>query len=166
MTLNLFASEVQVLRNTLTGAGMTASNKEGPLLVVGHDNLIEGNTATLDQVGGGRGVGIASIIVRGDDNRLVGNVASNGLLEGIFVGVEAERTTLIGNTTNDNGHEFGFGNGITIEGPGTGTSLGDNTANDNAQLGIDASSGVTDLGGNRASGNGTAAQCTGVVCQP
>ena len=74
--------------------------------------------------------------------------------------------TLIGNTANDNGHEFSFGNGITIEGTGTGTSLGDNTANDNEQLGISAPAGVTDLGGNRASGNGTAAQCTGVVCQP
>ena len=60
--------------------------------------------------------------------------------------------------------EFSFGNGISVF--ASPASVGDNTANGNAQLGISAREDVTDLGGNHASGNGTAAQCTGVVCQP
>ena len=39
-----------------------------------------------------------------------------------------------------------------------------NTANNNADYGIEAVLGVTDGGGNRASGNGNAAQCLNVVC--
>jgi hypothetical protein len=38
------------------------------------------------------------------------------------------------------------------------------TANDNGDLGIEAVAGVNDGGGNRASGNGNPAQCTGVAC--
>jgi parallel beta-helix repeat protein len=166
IALNVNASGVRAIRNTVSGAGETITDKQGPLLVLGNDNLIEGNTATHDTVGFARGVGKASIIVRGDRNRLVGNIANDGLVQGILIEGSAEGTVLLGNTASNNGHEFSFGNGITIEGTGTSTSLGDNVANDNEQLGISAPAGVTDLGGNRASGNGTAAQCTGVVCQP
>jgi hypothetical protein len=37
-------------------------------------------------------------------------------------------------------------------------------ANGNDDLGIEAVAGVTDGGGNQASGNGNPAQCTGVAC--
>ena len=40
-----------------------------------------------------------------------------------------------------------------------------NIANDNGDLGIEAVPGVTDGGGNRASGNGNPLQCTNVVCR-
>jgi hypothetical protein len=39
------------------------------------------------------------------------------------------------------------------------------TANDNAAFGIEAIAGVTDGGGNRATGNGAATQCSGVHCR-
>ena len=39
-----------------------------------------------------------------------------------------------------------------------------NSANENGDYGIRAVVGVTDDGGNTASGNGNAAQCTNVVC--
>jgi hypothetical protein len=39
-----------------------------------------------------------------------------------------------------------------------------NTATENGDLGMEAVAGVTDGGGNKASSNGNAAQCTGVVC--
>ncbi len=39
-----------------------------------------------------------------------------------------------------------------------------NVANDNGDFGIDAAAGVTDLGGNTASGNGNPLQCRNVFC--
>ena len=45
------------------------------------------------------------------------------------------------------------------------TSIGDNSANLNAGLGISAIAGVTDLGGNSANGNGNSLQCQNVFCQ-
>ena len=44
------------------------------------------------------------------------------------------------------------------------TTLRDNLAARNADLGIDAVAGVTDGGGNRAFGNGNPLQCTNVFC--
>ncbi len=165
IALNVNASGLKVLRNNATGYALTGSDKEGPLLVLGDDNRIEQNSARLfHQDGLGSGVGVGSIVVYGDRNQLLGNTASDGVLDGIVVDSSAADTVLTGNITVSNGQEFSFGNGIRVE-PSS-ASLGDNTANGNAQLGISAPAGVTDLGGNRASGNGTAAQCTGVVCQP
>jgi hypothetical protein len=51
-----------------------------------------------------------------------------------------------------------------IEVANAATTIARNTANENGDLGIEAVAGVTDGGGNRASGNGNAAQCTNVVC--
>ena len=45
------------------------------------------------------------------------------------------------------------------------TTLTQNTANANDDLGIEALPGVTDGGGNMASGNGNALQCTNVFCK-
>ena len=47
---------------------------------------------------------------------------------------------------------------------GTGTRLTDNRADDNGDLGIDAVAGVTDGGGNVATGNGNPLQCRNVFC--
>jgi hypothetical protein len=44
--------------------------------------------------------------------------------------------------------------------------LRENEALSNGDWGIDAVAGVTDVGGNRASGNGQAAQCRNVFCAP
>jgi hypothetical protein len=45
-----------------------------------------------------------------------------------------------------------------------GTRIVGNTANDNDDLGIEAVAGVTDGGGNSASGNGNPAQCLNISC--
>jgi hypothetical protein len=103
--------------------------------------------------------------VSGDRNLLLRNITNDGLLEGIVVDAAASDSVLIGNTANRNGLEFSFGDGISVEGTSP-ISLGANTANGNAQLGISAPAGATDLGGNHAQGNGDVRQCTGVVCQP
>jgi parallel beta-helix repeat protein len=47
---------------------------------------------------------------------------------------------------------------------GTGTRLRDNRADGNGDFGIDAVAGVTDLGGNTATGNGNPLQCRNVFC--
>ncbi len=46
-----------------------------------------------------------------------------------------------------------------------GTTIARNKANNNADLGIEAVPGVTDGGGNKASGNGNPAQCVNVQCK-
>jgi hypothetical protein len=46
------------------------------------------------------------------------------------------------------------------------TRLVGNRADSNSDYGIDAVAGVTDGGGNIASGNGSSQQCRNVVCAP
>jgi hypothetical protein len=53
--------------------------------------------------------------------------------------------------------------GIDVE--STTTTLTRDTGNGNHDLGIEAVPGVTDGGGNRASGNGNPSQCTNVFCR-
>lgn len=49
---------------------------------------------------------------------------------------------------------------------GSGHTITANTARNNAAWGIFAAPGNVDGGGNKASGNGEAAQCFNVVCTP
>ena len=163
IALNVNASGLQVLRNVVSGIGLTSGDKEGPLLVLGDDNLIQGNNARLTNVDGvGTGVGEGSLLVYGDRNKILDNTANDSVLYGIVVGSQAADTLVRGNTADSNGQEFTFGDGIRVQSGST--SLGDNTANSNAGYGINAATGVTDLGGNSASGNGNAAQCQNVAC--
>jgi hypothetical protein len=61
----------------------------------------------------------------------------------------------------DDGIEIGEGGAI----PGSSVVLTRNTANDNGDFGIEAAPGVTDGGGNKASGNGNPLQCLNVFCK-
>jgi Periplasmic copper-binding protein (NosD) len=78
--------------------------------------------------------------------------------DGIFVAAGVTGTQLINNLTVNSADD-----GIDVEAPGT--LIERNRANDNGDLGIEAVAGVIDGGGNKASGNGNPAQCTGVTCQ-
>jgi parallel beta-helix repeat protein len=163
IALLISASSVDVERNVVSGLGLTQSDKIGPLVVVGDDNRVAGNTAKLTHIDGvGTGVGRGSIVVSGDRNQILGNTASDSVLNGIVVELQAADTLVRDNLADSNGQEFSFGDGILVE--SASTSLGANSANANAGYGINATAGVTDLGGNTASGNGTA-QCRNVVCQ-
>jgi parallel beta-helix repeat protein len=74
------------------------------------------------------------------------------------IGLRSGTGTMVDrNTSSANGDD-----GIDFD-AGTAT-LSQNTANSNRDLGIESLPG-TDGGGNRASGNGNPAQCTGVVCK-
>jgi parallel beta-helix repeat protein len=83
--------------------------------------------------------------------------ANSKLDDGIRVDAAATATLLKRNTANDNGDD-----GIDIDAPGT--TVTRNTANDNYDLGIEALAGVVDGGGNRASNNGNAVECTILAC--
>ena len=82
--------------------------------------------------------------------------ASDG--DGIFVGPFTAGTLL-----RDNLVERNMGDGIEIQ--ASNARLRGNRAFDNGDFGIDAAAGVTDLGGNLASGNGNPLQCRNVFCQ-
>ena len=77
--------------------------------------------------------------------------------DGIFVGAFTAGTLLRDNIVQRN-----TGDGIEVQ--ATNARMGGNQAYDNGDFGIDAAAGVTDLGGNVASGNGNPLQCRNVFC--
>jgi hypothetical protein len=105
----------------------------------------------------------AGITVAGDDVTVTANTVtdtSSTDADGIRVDPEAARVLVRGNLASRHGDD-----GIDVDSPATTiTANTANTANDNGDHGIEAVPGVTDGGGNRASGNGNPAQCLGVVC--
>jgi parallel beta-helix repeat protein len=92
-----------------------------------------------------------------DRNVLTKNVVSLAT-DGIFSDNRSEGTLISANDAFQNSDD-----GIDVE--DAATTLTRNTANDNGDLGIEAVLGVTDGGGNRATGNGNPAQCVSVSCR-
>jgi parallel beta-helix repeat protein len=140
------STDVRVSRNTTTrNAGGISMQSTGNTAVVG-------NTTS----GGITGIYLLQPGILNTGNLVDGNTTTGASSSGIFVdagngGVELRMNRADRNFT-----------GIVVK--DTATDLAGNTANDNTQLGIDAVAGVTDGGGNTASGNGDARQCIGVVC--
>jgi len=103
---------------------------------------------------------IGGVFVLSDSDRTLlqdNTVANDRPGDGIFVEAGSDRTVLRRNLASLNGDD-----GIQVDDPDT--LLVGNTANDNDDLGIEAVAGVTDGGGNTASGNGNPAQCINVHC--
>jgi parallel beta-helix repeat protein len=163
------------------------NNTTGFLFFVLHDSLIMENWAG----GNDEGIVLFGGQFGSDGNRLAGNVASGNAVSGIGVAFGANDNVVTGNVANDNRGPLGEGGGIWVvaatgnrlsanvtnrnldngivvaeEEPGdtTGNSLKGNSASRNAGHGIDAVTGTTDAGGNRAAGNATPPQCVNVVC--
>jgi hypothetical protein len=114
------------------------------------DTTVEGNAFT---------VGVSGIYVDpfGNTGTVIrGNTASDFDSSGIFIDAGTSVTTIEGNRVEGNN------TGITVR--TATTTITANVAFDNAALGIEAVSGVTDGGGNLAAGNGDPRQCVGVVC--
>jgi parallel beta-helix repeat protein len=137
---------------------------------------IFGNTVGHNWIAG-NGTGIA--LDNGgvfDDNRIVDNIVTNNRGTGIAVlpdGPMGTSTLVSGNTANHNGYgplpagipPGPLDDGIYVQ-PGwqaTVTVIG-NTANANADLGIEATGAVINAGGNTAQLNGNAMQCLGIAC--
>ena len=98
-----------------------------------------------------------------DDTRVERNTAIANQNDGIFVQGDATGTRVRRNVANENGLDpLNLQDGIEVASPTT--TIVRNSANENGDLGIRAVVGVTDGGGNTASGNGNAAECLTVVC--
>jgi nitrous oxidase accessory protein NosD len=92
-----------------------------------------------------------------DGNTVRHNVI-RGALDGIFVEETATHTLLDGNVAVGSADD-----GIDVD--NAATTLRRNVADRNGDLGIEAVTGVTDGGHNRAHGNGNPAQCLNVICR-
>jgi parallel beta-helix repeat protein len=111
---------------------------------------ITNNTAT--------GNGEYGIVAAGDNTLVTGNRAVSNGTSGIYA--NSPNGTISNNIANSNDQ-----NGIRVPTTlGRPARVGDNKTYFNTELGILAVPGVTDLGDNRAGGNGDLHQCENVVC--
>jgi Right handed beta helix region len=167
------ADHNRVKRNRFRGGP-----EDGILVSSGNANVIARNHLTRGGnilVEGGRGNLVARNVVRGARRAgiLLGlpnfpagganNVVRRNLVKGSgdqgFLVTEDKDHTLLRNNVAVRAGDDGFAIRSQT------TTLIDNRAVRNAELGINAVLGVTDGGGNRASGNGDARQCVSVQCR-
>jgi parallel beta-helix repeat protein len=153
----------RVVRNEVVVPHRTDDRVHFGIYVAGNGNVIKEN-----RVGGWVGTNI--MLASGANNKLLENEVFDAIgpinqpaqlahfSDGIFVGAFTAGTVVRGNTSTGN-----LLDGIQVE--GVETRIADNTANDNGDLGIEAVAGVTDGGGNSASGNRNPLQCSNVFCQ-
>jgi parallel beta-helix repeat protein len=98
-----------------------------------------------------------------DGNEFFRNEISDNLEDGLRISLTGERTELYTNTVlRSNVFERNRDDGLQLDGPSS--FLFSNSANHNGDLGIEAVPGVTDGGGNKASGNGDPRQCVNLSC--
>ncbi|MDX6327550.1 MAG: hypothetical protein QOK15_3904 [Nocardioidaceae bacterium] len=150
-----------IARNVVTGTGSFGFPDAGGfgLILDGSQNdLINHNVIVGSR---GPAVYVTSLdsprLSKGDVVRR--NVVSSRHTNAITVDNGSVWTLIRGNTAFGSGRD-----GIHVDAPRT--TITHNRANHNHDWGINATAGVTDGGGNRASGNGEPAQCVGVVCGP
>jgi parallel beta-helix repeat protein len=130
-------------------AGSNPVNVEGVTIADSNRNLLARNSL--------QDTTTAIHVLSGWANTLRDNQGLLGRLDGFLIDPDAVGTLLSGNWA----HGFGA-DGFDVR--AASTRIGDNTATYNADLGVRAVTGVTDLGGNRAFGNQNAFQCLNVVC--
>jgi parallel beta-helix repeat protein len=163
-------------RNRLTDL-WSSRNGDGIVLSQSENNQIESNI-TSDSAN----TGIA-LDTKSDNNRVEKNSSFDNVNFGIAVEKTSNDNSIRRNTASDNGGSGIFvessstgtqiernvanrnvADGIFVDNPSASNTLTRNTANNNGVWGINAASGVTDGGGNRAIGNGMAGQCQNVIC--
>ena len=147
-----------IARNSLSGTGCPGECGFGISLEGGTGNVIESNAVVRFHQAGIR---IASFEPEGPPT--VGNTVSRNMIRDSDVdGVLVESTGL--DTLLEQNIAIRAGDdGIDVE--SSATTVTRNLVLHNGDLGIEAVPGVTDGGGNRASGNGNPVQCTNVVCK-
>lgn len=153
---------------TITGSTFTGNEYEGVFQDGGELDL---SSSVLSDNGTGYQGGMSVA-------RLTGNTFTSngvGVVGGFELDLRLERSTFrdngTGYTTDSDGGPVDtlvrntfVHNGDAIVSDAAELALGRNTANANSGWGIHAPN-ATDLGGNRAAGNGNDPQCVGVVCQ-
>lgn len=167
-------SDNQILNNTITGSGRLF-NSSSVSVQAGSNTKVQGNRIT-----GRLAVNTPGIFVENSTNTLLSanrvegagtgvllrgassgdTVIEKNVVSGNRTGIQVSpfngspiRTLIAGNIADGNSFD-----GIAVFTPDS--TVSGNTAVRNGQWGIFAASGVTDGGGNRASRNGVAAQCT------
>jgi large repetitive protein len=157
----------RVIRN---GAGITlgpgshnviaknrvSRGRDGIRIEKGHDNLVADNVVSHARRAGIR-LGIPHPFLGGAHNTVRGNLVKGSRVDGFLVKRKDNNSLLKGNTARGAGDD-GFDIGSHT------AKLSKNVALRNGDLGIAAVLGVSDGGGNRASGNGDPRQCVNVVC--
>jgi parallel beta-helix repeat protein len=185
-----FASGVTVTKNTVTagGTGITdwgvdsvissntvSANTNSGVVSINSGSEITKNTFQGNQqygiyLSGANGITVSSntvvgnqadgIYVDADSNTLSRNKLSANTGNGIFISSDSDGNLITTNTATGN-----TANGIDSENASASTGFQKNTATANLLKGIAAASGVTDLGGNKASNNGDPEQCSaGISC--
>jgi parallel beta-helix repeat protein len=159
-------------------------NRDG-MILVGEANTIRRNRV-VDSTGANDGSGFGIVLETGQDNLIADNVIARAAVTGIWIGIPEVEEPTVGTVLRHNQIRAAGNHGILVDSNAADTLLehnlaedaGDdgidvhvpattltkNTANDNHDLGIEAVPGVTDGGGNKASGNGNPLQCTNVSC--
>ena len=151
----------RLVRNKIRDALGFPDDPEGGFGILvdgGNRNVLAGNVVKRAASNGIRVVAFDPAST-GPANRNVirRNRVKGSQLDGILVDETAPGSLVKRNRVVGTGDD-----GIDVESPKT--TLTRNRAHTNHDLGIEAVSGVTDGGGNRASGNGNPAQCQGVAC--
>jgi large repetitive protein len=114
--------------------------------------IVSGNTVTGNEASGIR------VSDGSDGNTISKNTANGNTGTGIFITADSDGSLVTGNTANGN-----YSDGIDSDNASATTRIGKNIANVNRIRGIEAAAGVTDLGGNKARGNGTEDCSAGVI---
>jgi large repetitive protein len=150
---NLVATN-SLRRNSLTGV----------FVFNGDDNVIARNVVVENSSGSDGPEGGIRLFTDSEDppstadrTLISRNKVADNALDGILVDAGNTGTVLEGNRSKANGDD-----GFDVE--SVATTLTENIANSNHDLGIEAVPGVSDGGGNRASGNGNPLQCTNLFC--
>lgn len=135
-------SGTKVTGNSVNGRRTTP----GVFVLDSAGTLVSGNALSNNAPG---------VLVRGTstNTQVLANQAGSNGSSGVSVENGPTQTTVADNITGGNA-----GNGVDVR--SAATTVARNTSNFNGQWGIFAVTGVIDGGGNKASGNGVAAQCT------
>ncbi len=142
------AADLRIERNVIvdnSGDGLSGSFGSASGIV---RNIVAGN--------GGDGI---SLRTWGGETLIARNLVYRNGGNGVL-GAAVAHWSVIRNVASSNGAA-----GIAITGAVDDATLARNRARRNRGLGIDAATGVSDGGGNRAGANGVAAQCAGIACR-
>jgi parallel beta-helix repeat protein len=167
-------------------AGNHIFRNRDAVILQGNANALRRNRV-VDALGADDGSGFGIVLEGGQGNLIAANAIERTRAAGIFVDVPELELPTVGNVLRFNQVREAGTDGISVgstaadtllernfaEGAGDdgfdvesgATTLTENTANHNDDLGIEAVAGVTDGRGNRAGGNGNPLQCTNVFCE-
>ena len=188
LSSNSFAGVVADADDTRVNRNRAFNNGDG-IIIFGSRNSVTGNQI-VDAVGCPDGCGFGISLEGGAGNLIERNVVYRTSADAIRIAAFEPDVPTADTVVRHNRVLNATGDGFSVatEGDGTlsgtliernvatgsgddgfdirsaATKLTSNVALRNGDLGIEAVPGVTDGGGNRATGNGNPAQCTGVAC--